>query len=65
MVDGGGEFSFFQGIHVRTNIRINISISIRSMGAKFGNLVYLGELTQMTQIKQELMTSLHHDDVTN
>ena len=65
MVDGDDEFSFFQSIHVRTSIRIDISISIRSMGTKFGNLVHLGELTQMTQIKQELVTSLHQDDVTN
>ena len=35
------------------------------MGTKFGNLVHLGELNQMTQIKQELVTSLHQDDVTN
>ena len=36
MVDGGGEFSFFQGTRVRTDIRIDISISIRPMTSKFG-----------------------------
>ena len=28
MVDPGGEFSFFQGIHVRIDIRIDIFISM-------------------------------------
>ena len=65
MVDGGDEFSFSQGIHVRTNITIDISIYIRSKGTKFGNLVHLGELTQKTQIKQVLVTSLHQDHVTH
>ena len=31
MADQGGEFSFFQDIHVRTDIRIDISIYIRPM----------------------------------
>ena len=29
MVDGRGELSIFQGIHVRFDVRIDISISIR------------------------------------
>ena len=29
MPDGGGEFSFFQGIHVRIDIRIDIPIPIK------------------------------------
>ena len=45
MLNRGDEFSFFQGIYVRTDIRI--SISFRPMISKFGKLVHLGELTQM------------------
>ena len=33
MVDGGCEFSFIRGIHVRTDIRVDISISLRTMQA--------------------------------
>ena len=47
MVDLGGEFSFFQGIHVRNDIRIDISISIRLMAIKFGKQIYLGKMTQV------------------
>ena len=36
MVDRGGEFSFFLGIRVRIDIRIDIFISMRPMTAKFG-----------------------------
>ena len=36
MADRRDGFSFFQGIHVKTHIRIDISISIRSMTTKFG-----------------------------
>ena len=35
MADRGGKFSFFQGIHVRIDIRIDIVISIRPMITKF------------------------------
>ena len=38
MVDRGGEFSPFQGIHVRIGIRIDIAISIRPMITKFGHV---------------------------
>lgn len=61
-MDRGIEFCFFQGIHVRTNIRTDISIS---MGTKFSNLVHLGELAQIVQIKQVLVTSLHQHDAAN
>ena len=44
----------FQGIHVRIDIRINISISIRPMITKFGKQVQLEDLTQMSLIKQVL-----------
>ena len=45
MVERDSEFSFLQGIHVRTDIRIDFSISIRPMTFKFGKQVHLGELT--------------------
>ena len=51
MADWGGEFSFFQDIYVRIDIRIDISISIRSMTTKFGKQVHVGELTQMRLIE--------------
>ena len=65
MADQGGEFSFFQDIHVRIDIRSDISISIRPITTKFGKQVHLQDLTQMRLIKQVLMTSLHQDHVTN
>ena len=55
----------FQGIHVRIDIRINISISIRPMITKFGKQVQLEDLTQMDLKKQVLVTSLHQYHVTN
>ena len=36
MTDRGSELSFFQGIHLRFEIRIDIYISIRPMINKFG-----------------------------
>ena len=54
MTDRGGEFSLFQGIHVK----IDISISIRPIITKFGKRVHLQGLTQMRQMKQVHMTSL-------
>ena len=65
MVDPGGEFSFFQGIHVRIDIRIDICNSIRPMIAKFGKQIYLKDLTNMILIKQVLVTSSHQDHITN
>ena len=57
MADRGGEFNFFQGIHVRIDIKIDISISVRPMITKFGKKVRLQDLTQMMLIKQVLVTS--------
>ena len=65
MVDQGSEFSFFQSIHVRINIRIDMSISIRPMITKFGIQVHLQNLIQMRLIMQELVTSLHRNHLTN
>ena len=45
------EFSFFQGIHVRIGIIIDISIVIRLMTTKYGKQVHLQEFTQMRLIK--------------
>ena len=57
----GGELSFFQGIHVRNDIRIDISISVRPMTTKFDKQVHLQDLTQMTLIKLVLVTSKSRD----
>ena len=55
MVDGDGNFSFSRVIHIRMDIRIDISISIRPMTTKFGKQVHLEELTQIELIKQVLV----------
>ena len=65
MVDRGGEFCFFQDIHVRSDIRIDISISIRPITTKFGRQVPLQDLTQMRLIKQVLVMPLRQDHVIN
>ena len=62
MADRGGEFSFFQGIHVTIYIRIDISISIRPMITKFGEQVHVQDLTQITLIKQVLVTNYKSRD---
>ena len=59
------EFSIFQGIHVRFDVSIDISISIRPMITKFGKQIHLQDLTQMRPIKQVLVMSLRQDHVTN
>ena len=51
MAGRSGEFSFFQGIHVRISIKIDISISIKPMITKIGKYVHLKDLTQMRRIK--------------
>ena len=38
MVDRDCEFSFFQGVHVRFDIRIDISISIRPMAPNLARI---------------------------
>ena len=48
---------------VQIDLRINISISIRSMIPRFDRQVHLEELTQMRLIKEVLVTSSHHDHV--
>ena len=65
MADQGGELSFFQGSHVRIDIRVDISISIRPMITTFGKQVYLHDLTQTKQIRLVLVTSSRQDYVRN
>ena len=65
MRDRGGELSFFQNIHVRVDIRIDISILIGPIHTKFGKQVHLQDLTQMRLMKQVLITSLRQDCMTN
>ena len=64
MADRGGEFRFFQGIHVRIDITIDILISIKPIIAKFGKQLHLQDLAQMRLIKQLLVTSSHQNYVT-
>ena len=65
MANRGGEFSSFQVIHVRFDIRIDISISIRPMITKFDKEVHLQNLTQIRLIKRVLVTSICQDHVKN
>ena len=46
MADQGSNFSLFQDMHLRINVRIGISISIKPMITKYGKQVHLQELTQ-------------------
>ena len=50
MGDQGVEFSLFQGNHVKIDIRIDISVSIRPMTRKFGKHLHLVEVTQVRLI---------------
>ena len=61
----GGESSFFQGIHVRIHLRIEISISTRPETTEFDKKLHVQELTQIRPIEQVLVTSLCQDHVTN
>ena len=65
MTDRGGEFNFFQGIHARINIRIDISISIEPMITKCSKQVHQQDLFQIALIKQVLEMSLRQGNVTN
>ena len=62
--DRGGEFRFFQVIHLRIDIRIDVFVSIRPITTKFGKHVHPQDLTKMSLIKQMLL-SLRQDHVTN
>ena len=64
-MDRGGEFSFFQGDHVRIDMKIDISVSIRPMTTKFGEQAHPQGLILVRLIKQVLVTSLRQDHVTN
>ena len=65
MADRDDELNFFQGIRVRTDITSNTSIWIRPMTPKFDKQVHLGELAQMRQTKQVMVTSSRQNYVTN
>ena len=65
MADQGGEFSFFQGIHVKIEEKVDIFISRKSMIPKFGKQVHLSELTQMRLIMQVLKMSASQTHVAN
>ena len=65
MADRGDESRFFQGIHVRIDIRIDSTISLRPMITKFGKQVYLQNVTQMRLIKQVLVTLFRQDHAKN
>ena len=55
MADRGGEFSFFQGTHVRIDIRIDISISLSPIITKSNKQVHLHDMAQRRLIKQVLV----------
>ena len=63
-MDRGCEFSFFQGIHVRIDIRMDSSISIRPVTTEFCMQVRLEELTQMRLVTQIRVTSSRKYHVT-
>ena len=60
MEDRGGEFTFIQGIHLRTDIRIDISISIIPITTKFGKDGHLQEETNQAGAR-EVITSRSND----
>ena len=65
IADGSSEFSLLQGIHVRIDVGIDISTSIRPLIIKFGKQVHLQELTQMRLIKLVLVMSSVQDHKKN
>ena len=65
MVDQSGGCNFFQSIHARTDVRNDISNSIRTLTTKFGKHVHQGELTQMRLIKQVVVMLSRQDHITN
>ena len=64
MADLGGELSFFQDIHVRIDIRIDLHL-YKNYDHQICKQVHLQDLTQMRLIKQILVKSLHQDHVSN
>ena len=60
-MDRSGDFNFSQTIRARIDIRIDISIFIRTVITKFGKQVHPQNLTQMRLIKKVLLTSLYKD----
>ena len=56
MADRGGGFRFFQGAHEITDIKIDISSSVRPITTKFGK-----QVIRMRLIRQVLVTSKPRD----
>ena len=56
MADRGGEFL---GIHVRIDVTIEVSSSIKPMTTKLVKLVHLQQLIKLRLIKKVLVTSSH------
>ena len=65
MVNWHVEFSYFQDIHVRIDLKIDISISIEPMIIKFDKQLHLQQLTPIILTKQVLVMSSRHNHVTN
>ena len=66
MGNRGGEFSFFQEIHVRIDIRIDISYSMRLMITKFDKEVHIDTIwLKMRLIKQMLVMPLRQNHPKN
>ena len=60
MVDQGGAFSFFQGIYVRTDIRIDISISIRGVDSNEINQARAGDIVTSRSLDKLKPSYLHY-----
>ena len=60
MANQGSEFSFLRDNHLRTDIRIDISISRRPTTTKFGKQIHLEELTKLikSQLAHDVVTTL-------
>ena len=60
MANQGSEFSFLRDNHLRTDIRIDISISRRPTTTKFGKQIHLEELTKLikAQLAHDVVTTL-------
>ena len=65
MADWGVDLGFFQDIHPRIDIRIDISIFKRPMISKFVEQLRLQDLAQMRLIKQLLLTSSRQDHMSD
>ena len=65
MIGLSGEFSFLEDTHVKIDKRIDISISVTLKTTKFEKHLHLQELTQMSLIRQVMVTSSRQYRVVN